>query len=543
MSENVVTRFAPSPTGYLHIGGARTALFNWLLAKKTGGKFILRIEDTDLKRNTTTAAQQVIDDLRWLGITWDEGPEIEGPNAPYFQSQRRETYDKYIRQLLDMGRAYYCFETGEELEKLRKQAEKEKKGFVYQRPAVFPTEAEVEKAKADGKSVTIRFAMPEGTIVINDIVRGEVSFNTAELGDFIIIKSDGFPTYNFACVIDDHLMGITHVIRGQEHLMNTPGQQALWEALNFGDPPQYAHMSVTISESGGKLSKRERPQTLRKAIKTKPDIDLNTLAVMGNITLEKLGEFLAGDSVPDGPAIEAMAKYIGISLPEINVVDFFKSGYIPEAMVNFLALLGWSTGDEREVMPLQELIDCFDITRLTKSNSLFDRGKLVAYNTEHLKMLPKEKLLAHFKAYLKVVDSPVAKTNDETLLRFIKICEGARTLADIEHKCKFLFTADDRIEYDEKAVQKVLFKDNGLAMLKLVRDKLAGMAELTEQGIEDMLRALAEEHKVGLGKVAQPLRVAITGSTISPPIFDSVQLLGKEQTLKRIDITVRKFSQ
>jgi glutamyl-tRNA synthetase len=541
-SPRVVTRFAPSPTGYLHVGGARTALFNWLLAKKTGGKFILRIEDTDLKRNTPTATQQVIDDLRWLGITWDEGPEVDGPNGPYFQSQRRDIYDKYIRQLLDMGRAYYCFETGEELEKLRKQAEKEKKGFVYQRPAVLPTEADVEKAKAEGKSVTIRFAMPEGTIVIDDIVRGEVSFNTAELGDFIIIKSDGFPTYNFACVIDDHLMGITHVIRGQEHLMNTPGQQALWEALNFDNPPKYAHMSVTISESGGKLSKRERPQTLRKAIKAQPDIDLNALAVIGNMTFEELGEFLAGDSVPDVPALEAIAKYIDISLPEINVVDFFKSGYVPEAMVNFLALLGWSTGDEREVMPLDELINSFDITRLTKSNSLFDRGKLIAYNTEHLKMLPKGKLLAHFKAYLKVVDSPVAKANDETLLRFIKICEGARTLADIEHKCEFLFTADDRIEYDEKAVQKVLFKDNGLAMLKLVRDKLAAMAELTEQGIEDMLRALAEEHKVGLGKVAQPLRVAITGSTISPPIFDSVQLLGKEKTLVRIDNTLKKFT-
>jgi glutamyl-tRNA synthetase len=541
-SPRVVTRFAPSPTGYLHIGGARTALFNWLLARKTGGKFILRIEDTDLKRNTPTATQQVIDDLRWLGIDWDEGPEVGGPNAPYFQSQRRELYDKYVGQLLEQGRAYYCFESTEELGQLRGQAEAQKKGFVYQRPAVFPTEAEVEKAKAEGKSLTIRFAMPEGTIVINDLVRGEVSFNTAELGDFIIIKSDGFPTYNFACVIDDHLMGVTHVIRGQEHLMNTPGQQALWEALGFGNPPQYAHMSVTISESGGKLSKRERPQTLRKAIKARTDIDLNKLAGVGGLSADEMKDFLKGENVPDVPAIEAMAKYLGINLPEINVVDFFKSGYIPEAMVNFLALLGWSPGDGREIVPLDELIQSFDITRLTKSNSLFDRGKLVAYNTEHLKMLPKEKLLAHFKAYLKVVDSPVARADDETLLRLIKICEGARTLADIEHKTNFLFTADDQIEFDEKAVQKVLLKDNGLAMLKLVRDKLDAMPELTEQGIEDMLRALAEEHKVGLGKVAQPLRVAITGSTISPPIFDSVQMLGKQNTLARIDNTLKKFT-
>ena len=312
--------------------------------------------------------------------------------------------------------------------------------------------------------------------------------------------------------------------------------------VGFGNPPKYAHMSVTISESGGKLSKRERPQTLRKAIKARPDIDLNKLADIGQISEEALKDFLSGESTPDMPALEAMAKYYGVTLPEINVVDFRNSGYTPEALVNFIALLGWNPGGEKEIMPLDELIASFDITRLTKSNSLFDRGKLIAFNTEHIKMLSKEKLLSHLKAYLKAIDSPVAKANDETLLRLIKICEGARTLADIEHKCKFLFTADDQIEYDEKAVQKVLLKDNGLAMLKLVREKLAGMAEFTEQGIEDMLRALAEEHKVGLGKVAQPLRVAITGSTVSPPIFDSVQLLGKEQTLKRIDNAVRKFA-
>jgi glutamyl/glutaminyl-tRNA synthetase len=323
--------------------------------------------------------------------------------------------------------------------------------------------------------------------------------------------------------------------------MNTPSQQALWQALDFGELPKYAHMSVTISESGGKLSKRERPQALLKAIKARPDIYLEKLADVGGIDAKQLKDFLADESTPDVPAVEAMAKYLGVELPEINVVDFFKSGYIPEAMVNFLALLGWSTGDKKEIMPLDELIACFDITRLTKSNSLFDRGKLVAFNTEHIKMLPKEKLLGHLKAYLKAIDSPVAKANDELLLRLIKICEGARTLADIEHKCRFLFVVNDQIEYDQKAVQKVLLKDNGLAMLEIVRDKLAPMGEFTEQGIEELLRSLAQEHNVGLGKVAQPLRVAITGTTISPPIFDSVQLLGKQNTLARIDNTLSKF--
>jgi len=543
MTKKVVTRFAPSPTGYLHIGGARTALFNWLYARKTGGTFILRIEDTDIKRNTPTATQQVIEDLNWLGIEWDQGPDAEGPKGPYFQSQRRDIYDKYIDKLLAQDKAYYCFETADELTAMRKEAEAKKQGFIYRRPDVLPTEADAEKAKNQGRDVTVRFAMPQGKITVTDIVRGEVTFDTAELGDFIIRKSDGFPTYNFAVVVDDALMGVTHIIRGQEHLMNTPGQQALWQALELGELPQYAHMSVTISASGGKLSKRERPKTLRTAIKANPDIDLDKLAEAGDITAEQLQEFLKNKSVPDMPAIETMAKFMNIALPEINVVDFCRSGYLPEAMVNFIALLGWSTGDQRDVMPLAELIESFDITRLAKSNSLFDRDKLIAFNTEHMKMLPQEKLIEHLRAYLKVNKSPISGADDEMLATLIKICEGARTLADIEKKCRFLFVGDSDIEYDNKAVKKVLLKADGagLAMLVIVRDELVALEELTEQQIENMLRSLAQEKEVGLGKVAQPLRVAICGTTVSPPIFDSVQLLGKDRTLVRIDNTINKF--
>jgi glutamyl/glutaminyl-tRNA synthetase len=533
----VVTRFAPSPTGYLHVGGARTALFNWLFARRMGGKFILRIEDTDLKRNTLTATQQVISDLLWLGIKWDQGP----PDQTYFQSKRKEMgiYDKYVGQLLEQGRAYYCFETAEELDELRKKAESQKKGFVYQRPTVFPKEKDVQKARAAGKPVTIRFAMPEGTVVVNDLVRGEVSFDTVELGDFIIIKSDGFPTYNFACVVDDYLMKITHVIRGQEHLMNTPGQQELWKALGFGELPKYAHMSVTVSETGGKLSKRERPKALRNAVKNMPDIGLEKLAEVGNITIEEVRDFVAGKTIPDMTSIDAMAEYLGIQLPEINVVDFFKSGYLPEAMVNFLALLGWNPGDKREIMSLNELIECFDLSRLTKTNSLFDRNKLVAFNTEHIRMQGSEKVLAHFKDYLKAVKSPVAKADDKTLVRIIELCAGARTLADIERKSRFLFLDNDQIKYDEKAVKEVLLKNDGLAILKIVRDKLAVMEQFTVENIESALRGLADERSVGLGKVAQPLRVALCGGTISLPIFDAAQILGKGKTLERIDNTLK----
>ena len=536
----VVTRFAPSPTGYLHVGGARTALFNWLFARRMDGKFILRIEDTDRKRNTPAAMQQVIDDLRWLGLEWDEGPQIGGPNGPYLQSQRMDIYDKYVKKLLDEKKAYYCFDTPEELDALRRQAEAQKKGFTYSRPEKFPDEKDANKARTQGQPVTVRFAVPQDkAIVVEDIVRGEVTFAAGEIADFIIQKSDGFPTYNFACVVDDYLMKITHVIRGQEHLMNTPGQQELWKALGFGQLPKYVHMSVTVSDTGGKLSKRERPKALRNAIKDIPDVDLEKLAEVGNITLEEVNSFVAGKTALDMSSINAMAAHLGVHLPEINVVDFFKSGYLPEAMVNFLALLGWNPGNAREIMPLDELVDCFDLSRLTKTNSLFDRRKLLAFNTDHIRQSNKEKLIRHFKDYLKAVESPVISADDGMLDRIIRACEGARTLADIERKSRFLFLDNDRIEYDEKAVEDVLLRNDGLAVLKTVRSKLAEIEQFSGENIEAVLRGLAKEKQVKLGKVAQPVRVAICGTTISLPIFDSVQMLGKEKTLERIDNTLK----
>ncbi len=557
MPDKVVTRFAPSPTGYLHVGGARTALFNWLWARRTGGTFILRIEDTDQKRNTPTAARQVMDDLRWLGIDWDEGPEVGGPNGPYLQSQRMDIYDKYVRQLLDEKKAYYCFDTAEDLDALREEAEAQTGGFAYQRPDAFPAAHDAEKARAEGRPVTVRFAVPQDEpLVVQDVVRGEITFAPGEISDFIIQKSDGFPTYNFACVVDDYLMKITCVIRGQEHLNNTPGQQALWRALFPDAPlPKYAHMSVTVSDTGGKLSKRERPQKLREVVKQKAQatpgiidaIALNSAPIVhGNtwtvLSAPQVVDFVEGRSTPDMPYIEKMADYIGVPLPEINIVDFFKSGYLPETMVNFLALLGWNPGDNREIMPLDELIAAFDLSRLTKSNSLFDRKKLIAFNTEHIKMTPPAKVLQHLTDYLKVVNSPVLKADDARLSKLIQICEGARTLTDIERKSRFLFLKKEEIEYDDEAVKKVLLKSDGLAVLALVRNKLAAMDDFTEESIENMLRSLSEERQLGLGKVAQPLRVAICGCTISPPIFDSVQMLGKEETLARIDNTRKKFA-
>lgn len=541
MPQKVVTRFAPSPTGYLHVGGARTALFNWLWARRNNGTFILRIEDTDQKRNTPTATQQVMDDLRWLGITWDEGPEVGGPNGPYLQSQRMDIYEKYIKQLIDEKKAYYCFDTSEELDTLREEAEIDKKGFSYKRPEVYPSFEDAQKARQEGKPVTVRFAVPQDKpIIVHDLIRGEITFPPSEINDFIIQKSDGFPTYNFACVIDDYLMKVTHIIRGQEHLNNTPGQQSLWLALGFGELPKYIHMSVTISESGGKLSKRERPATLRKAIQQMKDADLDKIAKEGGVSRTVIEDFLAGNSTPDMPIINTIAEYMNVPLPEINIVDFSKSGYVPETMVNFLALLGWNPGDGREIMKAKELIEVFDVSRLTKSNSLFDRQKLVAFNTEHLRMVDSDKLLGYVKAYLKEINSPVIKADDETLLRIIKLCEGARTLADIDRKSRFLFLNNEEINYDQKAIEKVLLKGDGLNILKTIRTRIENQTQVATQNNEAMLIKLAEEKKIGLGKVAQPLRVALCGNTISISIFEAVEMLGKEKTLARIDNAVLK---
>ncbi len=531
----IVTRFAPSPTGYLHIGGARTALFCWLMARHQGGRMILRIEDTDQKRNTPTATQQVMDDLRWLGIQWDEGPEVGGPHEPYLQSQRREIYDTYLKQLLEAGKAYYCFETSEELQVLRDQATAEKKTFAYQRPAVFPDEQEAARARAEGRSVVVRFAMPNEDIVVQDIVRGEVRFSASELSDFIIQKSDGFPTYHFACVVDDELMEVTHVIRGQEHLMNTPGHQALQDALGFRRPV-YAHISVTVSEGGGKLSKREGAKVLHKTLQERQGVELEKVAQASGITLEALQSFLAGDSTPDGPNLTAMAGYLGVHLPEINVVDFLKSGYIPEAMVNFVALLGWNPGDNREILPLEELVAAFDIERLTKTNSLFDRKKLMSFNMEHMRMLGPTKLLGHFQRYLQVNQSPLLAVGEVALAHLLKASEGARTLAEVEQKGLFLVA--ETVEFDPQAVKKVLQKDGAAELLGQTREELQRLANWDEAGIHAVIEGLCTRHGVGMGKVAQPIRVAITGSTVSPPIGDSLVLLGKEKTIRRIDATL-----
>jgi len=474
-------RFAPSPTGHLHIGSARTALFNWLLARQSGGTFLLRIEDTDTARSVEGADRQIIEDLRWLGLDWDEGIEVGGPNGPYYQSQRLTLYEAAVHELLEAGRAYHAFDTPEELEAMRKQAEARKRAFIYPRPARFPDANDVQKAREASKPVVVRFKMPDEDITVHDEVMGNVTIAAGELDDFIIRKANGIPTYHLANVVDDAAMGVNLVLRGQEFLAQTPRHIALQRALGY-PTPQYVHMPLTMDMKGRKLSKR------------------------------------------DGAV-------------EVNL--FRQAGYLPETLLNFIVLLGWNPGGDREKLSVAEMIELFRIERMSRVNAKFDRDKLLAFNTDAIAAAGEDRLLEAFDDWLSVnPDSPLskAKLDVDTKRTLLSVNKGFRTFADIETKSGFLFKDDAAIEYDPKAVQKVLAKNDGegYAMLEALLAMLEAVEPWTRQNLEKLITDVCESQKVGMGKVAQPIRVAVSGTTISPAIYDTLVLLGKAKTLNRI---------
>jgi glutamyl/glutaminyl-tRNA synthetase len=533
----VRTRFAPSPTGYLHIGGARTALFNYLLAKRLGGKFVLRIEDTDQTRNIEAADQKLMEDLRWLGLQWDEGPGVGGPAGAYYQSPRRATYAAAARRLLESGQAYYAMETRAELEEMRKAAQQRgEKGFRYPRPAKFPTEAEAEAARAAGRPVVIRFKMPTRDFTVHDQILGDVTIGAAELSDFVIVKSDGFPTYNFAVVVDDAAMEITHVLRGQEHLMNTPGQIGLYEALGH-TPPAFAHLPIIFNMSGTKMSKREKDKVVRDAAKAAGLDDAKIMEQAGVTDAALVSAWRAGDTQLPGEALARLAKALAVHPPEIDIHDFRKSGYLPEVLNNFIALLGWSPGTDREKFSLAELAEAFSLERVGKTNARFDRDKLLAFNTAALDAATMERKVAAFRDWLSVCEpGPFSGADDALLVRLIEMCKGFRTFPDIEQKAGVLLAPDEAVKYDPKAIKDWLHKGErlGVRVLNDLAGRLGGLAEWTPERLDEVVRGYAEEHGLGLGKVAQPLRVAVTGTTVSPQIADTLNLLGKERTLVRI---------
>jgi len=537
-TKTITTRFAPSPTGYLHVGGARTALFNWLLARhhKQDGRFLLRIEDTDLARSTQQACDQLLEDLRWLGLHWDN------PQLP-FQSKRTGIYNRIIDDLLARGLAYEAWETPDELSARRQEAEKAKRPFIYRRPTY--TSDQLARFKAEGRKPVIRFATPVKEYRFHDVIADkEIVLAPDQVQDFVIRKTDGMPTYHFAVVVDDADMGVTHVLRGQEHTLNTFLHVVLQEALGY-TRPTYAHLSTIQNMDGSKMGKRDRDKKVREASnnylknthKTPED-----LAASAGIGTARIKEWLGNSkSQLDPTEHDLLMPVIGLKptdLPEILVHDFRKNGYLPEALLNFLALLGWSPGENKELMSLDEMVRLFSLDRISNVNAKFDRAKLLAFNTQTAEAATPQRLLAAFKDFLSVnPDSPVNAASDEQLSKLLAMKKGFRTFREVEELSRFFFTPDDQIAYDPKAIDSVLRKNDnhGLTALRDVRQVLTESKEWTAPALEAAVKSYCEQHQLGLGKVAQPIRVAITGTTVSPPIFESLELLGRDHTLARID--------
>lgn len=538
----IVTRFAPSPTGYLHVGGARTALFSWLLARHAGGKFFLRIEDTDLARSTDEACRSLLEDLKWLGLHWDNAELMH-------QSKRLHLYNELIDNLIQHGLAYKAYDTEEELTARRKQAEREKRSYLYRRAPI--SEEQVHEYKAQKRPHVVRFAMPVTEYRFRDAVLGkEIVFAPDQVQDFVIRKGDGMPTYHFAVVVDDAAMGVTHILRGQEHLLNTFNHIAIQEALGYLRPV-YGHLPIIMNLDGTKMGKRDRDKKIREranAWVNTAQQDAAALAVASGLDAARVAAWLppkvGGETNTmqlDLSEQSAVMKAVGMQeheLPEILVHDFRKNGYLPETLLNFLALLGWSPGENRERLSMQEMVELFSIEGIGKSNAKFSRDKLLAFNTEACAAASPERLVAAMRDFLAVNPaSPLHTADDAALARVMQMKKGFRTLREAEATTRFLFLPDDAIVYDPDAVEKVLRKQEGqgLTALREIRTSLAGVSEWAAHPLEEAVKLYCEQKQLGLGKVAQPIRVAVCGSTVSPPIFESLEFLGRERTLARID--------
>lgn len=531
MPDQVVTRFAPSPTGALHVGGARTALFNWAFARQHGGRLILRMEDTDQSRSTPEATRSIIRDLRWLGIDWDDGPacpghwgETEnqrfdpyknqtGRHGPYFQSQRLEIYNQHIDRLVESDLAYHP-----------------------------PDEPEI-----------VRFRMGQN-VNFEDAVYGSIKVAAKELNDFVIQKSDGFPTFHLAVVVDDALMNVTHVIRGQEHLSNTPRHVALADALGFSRPA-YAHLPSIMNPDGSKMSKRDKAKAARQAARKHPDQDeliervldqheaTRNLApgAIRRLTRSQIEQFIAGQN--DDPDLAAlMAQFLSTPLPEIDLSDFRRSGYLPQVICNYLCLLGWNPGNDLEKFDNAFLGEHFSLERINKANARFDRDKLFRFDADAIAVLEPDRfsgLLAEFGSLYH--PAAIESLGGRDSKRFKLFTEAyhprSRTLEEPFAIGRFFLNFDALTDYDLKSIEKVLLKSDqaGLNVLVQIRESLCRSDHWSPQALDDLIGGFAESHGLKVGKVAQPLRVAISGSTISPPIGQTLAILSKEEVLRRID--------
>lgn len=511
----VRTRFAPSPTGYLHIGGVRTALFNWLYARRHGGQFILRIDDTDQQRNVAEALQPILDGFRWLGIDWDEGPEVDGPHAPYYQSQRASRYEAAVTRLLDAGFAYRDFATTEELAAEREAATREKRDFVYSRRWMAESAADIARFEGEGRSAVVRLKMPrEGTCDFRDLIRGDVSFAWGREQDHVVQRADGTCLYHLASVVDDADFEISHVIRAEEHLPNTPRQRFIAESLGLR-PPEFAHLPY-VAEPGGtqKISKRK----LAKYLKNR---DFKELCEHGSAIAKALGREVAADTF--NPVI----------------VDFYREvGYLPEAILNYLVLLGWSLDDKTESFSRDEMIQHFSLQRVNKSPASFDPQKLRATQVRYMQALPIKKKVAMVLPYLQQagwISSPPPCETGPRLARILTAADDRIKVAgDILDFGEF-FVADDSLGFDEKAFEKRIRKTNAVPLLVALRAEFSTLDDFSAAATEAALRAFIEAQAIQMGDIIHALRVAVTGKAVGLGMFDTLEIMGRDSCLARMD--------
>ncbi|NOZ40771.1 MAG: glutamate--tRNA ligase [Planctomycetes bacterium] len=519
MTTTVRTRFAPSPTGYLHIGGVRTALFNWLFARGQGGQFLLRVDDTDQERNVEAALQPILNGFHWLGLDWDEGPEVGGPHGPYYQSQRSEKYQAAVDALLASGAAYRDFASTEEIKAERDAAQAANKPFTYSRRWMVVTDQDAEKFAAEGRQAVVRLKMPrDGELVLQDLVRGEVRFQWAGEQDHVIQRADGSCLYHLATVVDDHDMQISHVIRAVEHLSNTPRQIFIADQLGY-QPPQFAHLPY-VAEPGSKnkLSKRK----LEKYLKNR---DFAQLKKHGETIADRLNMQVDPDTF--NPVI----------------VDFYEQiGYLPDALLNYLLLLGWSLDDKTEEFTRDEMIKHFSLERVNKAPASFDPQKLAAFQDRAMQHLPLKQKVAFVLPFLQqaglVADPPPCDTSTQ----LTKILEAAgdriKVAGDILDYADF-YVADEQLTYDEKTVEKRLRKPaEARSLLQEFRAQLAAVENFEPEQLEKCLKDFVAAKEIKIGQIIHALRVAVTGKAVGFGVFETLAILGRERCLARIDRTL-----
>ncbi len=518
----VRTRFAPSPTGYMHIGGMRTALFNWLWARHNGGQFILRIDDTDQQRNIDAAIGPILGAFRWLGLDWDEGVEVGGPHGPYFQSQRGELYRAAAARLLDQGLAYLCYSTPEEIAADRAAAEAEKRQYVHLRRSLDLTESQLQQYQEENRPHVVRFLMPrDEMIVIDDLIRGRVEFDPNLISDPVIMRADNTPLYNFATVIDDAHAEISHVIRAEEHLSNTPIQLRIHEALGH-TPPLFAHVPYVAA-----------PGTKEKLSKRKLDKYRN------NPQFKRL--FDRADEVFPKIGLEGSA-----GLDPVMVEYYERMGYLPEAMVNALARLGWSLDDKTEIMSRQTIIEHFTLDRVIKSPAGLDPDKLLSYQVHWMGELSGVEKLDACLPYLTAagyVNDPPDQAVRQFVGRLIAaLADRLKVFSDIVDYDEF-FVADDALQYDEKAFEKRITKtDDAVELLTKFRSVLETVEPFDAANLETALKAFVEEQSTNMGRIIHALRIAVTGKPAGPGMFDCLELLGRERCVKRIALALARVS-